>query len=319
MADRLVSRLGLQACAVLVALSAGQSVARAADRQTPPVGTLPVSGEPIAKSLPRRHEGTRLHWDPTFNRMDLPEMVVTGAAAFVALATNIASPRNTGWRGGILFDDQVRKALRLSTLDARLDVRGVTDVGLALIATFPVLVDSVIVAYWYRGSDDVAMQMVLIDAEAFAIAGAIQGASNYFAGRERPYGQDCGTQVPNSSVDCTFDTRYRSFFSGHSAISFTAASLTCAHHMTLGLFESAADPITCATGMVAAATIGALRIVGDAHYLSDVVVGAAVGTLVGLGVPLLHHYKRSAPDRTAEGLRVRMVPTLTGVELVGTF
>jgi membrane-associated phospholipid phosphatase len=319
MPHRSVPRRGLQVLVWLLTLAAGQGLARADDPQAPSVGTLPVSGEPIGKSLPRRHVGSRLHWDPAFNRMDLPEMVVTGAAAFVALGTNIASPRNTGWRGGILIDDQVRNALRLSTLDARLQIRGVTDVGLAVMATFPILVDSVIVAYWYRGSDDVALQMVLIDAEAFAIVGALAGTANYFSGRERPYGQDCGGQVPNSSVDCTFDTRYRSFFSGHSAISFTAASLICAHHQALQLFESAADPITCATGFVAAATVGALRIVGDAHYLSDVVVGAAVGTLVGLGIPLLHHYKRSAPDRTAEGLRVRLVPALTGVQLVGTF
>jgi membrane-associated phospholipid phosphatase len=38
---------------------------------------------------------------------------------------------------------------------------------------------------------------------------------------------------------------------------------------------------------VAAATTGTLRLVGDAHYFSDVFVGAVVGTAVGLGIPLL--------------------------------
>jgi len=267
---------------------------------------------------PRRYPGKRLYWDPKFDRMDTPEMVMTGVAASIALATNVMHPLNTGWKGGFFVDDQVRSALRLPTLDARLEVRSATDVGLALMTTYPILVDSIIVAYWYRGSDDVALQMALIDAEAFAITGAIEGTANILSGRERPYGQDCGKSVPSNSTDCAFDTRYRTFFSGHAAVSFTAAALICAHHEELDLFESSADHVACATGFVAAAAIGTLRIVGDAHYFSDVLVGALVGTTVGLGVPLLHHYKR-ASDAGKSAFRMNLLPGLTGAQVVGTF
>jgi hypothetical protein len=253
--------------------------------------------------------------------MDLPEMVVTGTAAGVAVGTAVAAPLHTGWQGGIGFDNAVRNALRASSFQARLDARDASDVGLGFITTFPILVDSLIVAYWYRGSKEVAVQMGLIDIEALTIAGAIQGTANFLSGRERPYGQDCGTQIPNDTQDCQSQSRYRSFFSGHSTLSFTSASLVCAHHMALHLFESGADPATCVTAYLAATTIGTLRIIGDAHYASDVLIGAAVGTAIGLGLPLLHHYKRAPSEEPTSqtGVAWRIVPLPTGVAVGGVF
>jgi hypothetical protein len=273
---------------------------------TPPPTTFPVSGTPIATGLPRRHEGKKLAWDPAFNRMDAPEVVLSSAVS-VALAGAIAPPLNTGWKGPIGFDESVRNALRLGSYQARLDARDVSDVGLALLTSYPILVDSLIVAYWYRGSEDVAVQMALIDAEAMAVSAAIQGAANFFGGRERPYGSDFGA-VPAQSIDCTSPSRYRSFFSGHSALSFTSAALVCAHHMSLDLFESAADPVACVSALVAAGAVATLRVVGDMHYASDVITGALIGAAVGLGFPLLHHYKRSVLGEPASaGVDVRFV------------
>jgi len=243
-------------------------------------------------------------------------MVLTAVAVGVALTAAIAPPLNTGWTGGILFDDSARSALRLPTYQQQLNARDVSDVGLALITTFPILVDSLIVAYWYRGSDDVALQMALIDVEAMAVAAAVQGAANFFGGRERPYGAECGGALPSQSSDCTSSSRYRSFFSGHSTLSFTSASLICAHHETLELFESGADLGTCISGFVAAGTIATLRVAGDMHYASDVLTGAIVGTAIGLGIPLLHHY-RAQPGGTASTLQ--FVPLPTGAQIVGTF
>jgi len=299
------------------ALGNSCATAHADEVAVPTASTAPASDLPPP---PRRHGGTPLRWDPSFDRMDTPEFILTGAAAGVALATNIVSPLKTGWDGPILIDDQMRK-LRLPTLDSRLEVRSGTDVGLAVMTTYPIVVDSLIVAYWYRGSSDVALQMALIDAEAFAITGAIEGASNFFSGRARPYSSDCGGAVPANTTDCSTDARYRSFFSGHTAVSFTAAGLICAHHEALHLFESAADDYTCIAGFVAAGAIGTLRMVGDAHYFSDVLVGAVVGTAVGLGIPLLHHYKRAAPDdaTSSSDFRLNLVPGFTGAQLVGTF
>lgn len=268
----------------------------------------------------QRCTSKQLCWAPSFNRMDIPEMVVTGIAAGIALGTNIAHPLNTGWSGGILFDDQVRKALRVSSVDTQLEIRSGTDLGLALMVSYPILVDSLIVAYWYRGSADVGLQMALIDAEAFAIVGAIEGTSNFLSGRARPYFSDCGGGLPSNTTACSTDTLNRSFFSGHSAVSFTAAALICAHHEALHLFDSGWDHVACASGFVAAAAIGTMRIMSDAHYFSDVFIGALVGTTVGLTIPLLHHYRRSKPSSaTPSAFRLNVVPGFGSAQIVGTF
>lgn len=290
-----------------------------ADVPTPP-GTLPVESQPVGVGLPKRHEGKKLEWDPSFNRMDAPEMVVTGVAAGIALAGAVVKPRQTGWTGGIAFDNAARNTLRLSSYQARLDIRDASDVGLAFMSTFPVLVDSALVAYWYRGSDDVALQMTLIDVEAYSISAGLQGAANFLAGRARPYVQDCGGAVSSSSIDCNTNSEWRSFFSGHSAISFTAAGLTCAHHLRLRLFETSADTVTCVAGFVAAAGIATMRVMGDMHYASDVITGAIVGTSVGLGVPLLHHYSGHEVDPDANSdFTLRIVPIAFGAAVGGSF
>ncbi|HEY1954232.1 MAG TPA: phosphatase PAP2 family protein [Polyangiaceae bacterium] len=286
------------------------------------VATMTVSSTSNADppfAIPQRCTGKQLCWAPSFNRMDIPEMVLTGAAASIALAANIVHPLNTGWSGGIFFDDAIRSALRLHSVDAQLEVRSGTDLGLAVMTSYPFLVDSLIVAYWYRGSADVALQMALIDAEAFAITGAIEGISNFVAGRARPYAQECGGGIPSNTTDCSGDTLNRSFFSGHSAVSFTAAALICAHHEALHLFDSAAaDHAACIAGFTAATAIGVMRIVGDAHYFSDVFIGALVGTTVGLTIPLLHHYNRAGSSKSSP-IGFSVVPGFGTATVVGTF
>jgi len=58
---------------------------------------------------------------------------------------------------------------------------------------------------------------------------------------------------------------------------------------------------------------------GDEHYFSDVLLGAAVGTTVGLAVPLLHHYKAAPGSASASTVHVHVVPSLGGAQVVGDF
>jgi membrane-associated phospholipid phosphatase len=282
----------------------------------PPPTTIKVEGAPIATDLPERFGGKKLVWDEAYTRVDTAQFVVTGVAAGVALATNIIKPRASNWSSTTGVDESVRDTLRFHTYTGRSRARDASDVVLGVMSAFPFIVDSLMIAYWYRGSADVARQMFLIDAEAMSIAAAIQGTVTWAAGRERPYVRDCGAEVPSQTIDCTTSSSHRSMFSGHTSQSFTSAALICAHHLKLDLFDSSADAITCGLAMTAATATGALRIMGDMHYVSDVVLGAAVGTLVGFGVPWFHHYRRSKEKETVE---VRIVPTFGGLAAVGGF
>ena len=277
--------------------------------------TIPVNSPTVGPGLLVRHPGERLSWEPTFASMKVGDYVVFGTSAAIALATAIAPPIKTGWSARNDFDNAMRDALRLRNYQSQIDVRDASDVGLAFITSFPILVDSLIVSYWYRGSRDAAFQMFAMDAEAFALAGAVQGTVSFLAGRERPYGADCGGALSSSTVDCTSNARYRSFFSGHSTLSFTSAALICSHHQMLRLFDSAADPITCGSAFALAAGVALFRVIGDMHYATDILVGAAVGTAIGFGVPLLHRSKKKDTNTTS----VTVVPGPGGIAVGGTF
>ena len=278
------------------------------------------------KDFPHSRGGTPLVWDPEYRRITTGDFVLTAVDGGVALAALIIKPINTGWTGPILFDNGARNSLRLTSLDARGVAADTSDVLLSVSLMGPFLVDSLATAWWYRGSADVAQQMAMIDGETMSITAAIQGLSAMFAGRQRPYVQTCGKVLPNSTVECQTDSKDRSFFSGHTSLTFTSAALVCSHHLNLDLFEdNPADEFSCATAELAAASTGLLRIMSDNHWASDVITGAVVGNAVGFGAPYFLHYRRHKKGDTAPAsaersdFSVHLLPTGLGAAAVGTW
>src|SRR6185503_6543850 len=165
--------------------------------------------------------------------------------------------------------------------------------------------------------------IALISLEAAAVASLIQGPTSALTSRERPYGRDCGKSIPANLDDCSGRNRYRSYFSGHTSMSFAAATVTCSHHARHDLFgDGLADGLACGAALTSAATVGTMRIVGQKHYVTDVLTGAAVGTLSGLGVPWLLHYipmARVESSRADAVFRFTVIPLPGGIAAGGTF
>jgi membrane-associated phospholipid phosphatase len=308
--------VALFGCVVLAA-----SPARAEPPVTPKPGVptpspLVLGGKPV--------EGEQLPMPPLVwrgHRFSAADYAITAVGGALTLAAAIVGPRSShSLSGGILFDESVRDALRAGSLRSRYVFRDASDVGLSLAVTWPFFADALTTAWWYRGSRDVAQEMALIDLETLAISSGVQGVTNVFVSRERPYGRDCGTDtLPNDAVDCDGNIHYRSFFSGHSAFSFTSAALICVHHFENELLGAPWDALSCATGYAVAGTTATFRVVSDVHYASDVLTGALVGTLIGYGVPLLH-YRRAAPAQArAQGLQLSLIPAAGGLGVLGIF
>jgi membrane-associated phospholipid phosphatase len=259
-------------------------------------------------------------WNPEWPRFGTADWIITGTGVAIALAAAIVPPQSKHAIGGVLFDDDARRRLRMPTSEGRYVARDASDVILSLEATWPFFVDALITTWWYRGSPDAAAQLALVDGEALAIVTAVQGATNTIVSRERPYGQVCGTpEQPDSTVDCEGNVRYRSFFSGHSAFSFMSAGLICVHHQKLDLLRGAGDTVACVTAYAGAAATATLRVMGDMHYVSDVAVGATVGTLVGLAVPLLHYRRVNLAPNDKAKLDWTLIPVGAGLGVGGTF
>ena len=305
-------RRSLLVVIAMAVASAATGVARADDLPAPPRGGQIPS--------PADHDDTKvapLYWD--WEHFSTGDYVITGAAGAITLAAAIIKPQAKHAVGGVLFDDSVRNTLRIGDSATRYIARDISDVGVSLSVTWPVFVDSLITAWWYRGSREVAQEMALIDLQTLAIAGAVQGATNVFISRERPYGRDCGGSIPDNTVDCDGTTRYRSFFSGHSAFSFASAALVCVHHFQHDLLGAPYDAISCAAGYAVAATTATMRVVSDVHYATDALTGALVGTTIGYLVPLLHYGKRSIGTVKVGSARLQLVPSLGGAGVLGVF
>jgi membrane-associated phospholipid phosphatase len=61
--------------------------------------------------------------------------------------------------------------------------------------------------------------------------------------------------------------------------------------------------IVAGVGFTLAACVGYLRIAADQHYLTDILVGSAVGGLVGWAIPRVFH-SPSPTSSTGAGLRL---------------
>jgi membrane-associated phospholipid phosphatase len=284
-------------------------------KQPRPVNALPI----VSTDAP-----PPLIWK--WRNFSTADFAVTIAAGALTLTAAIVKPRaQHSLTGPIGFDSDVRSALRADKLSMRYRFRDMSDVGLSLAVSWPFVGDALTTAWWYRGSRETAEEMALIDLQTLAISGALQGVTNVLVSRERPFGQDCGQgELPGDAIDCDGSFHYRSFFSGHSSFSFTGAALICIHHMENELLGPPWDAISCATGYAVAGTTATFRVVADVHYASDVLLGAAVGTLVGFGVPLLHYRRlgggpRLRADRARYEPTINLVPAPGGIGVAGTF
>lgn len=132
----------------------------------------------------------------------------------------------------------------------------------------------------------------LIVAEATLLAANLNQLTKFAFARERPFVRwmpsRAGEAIPEVTGSPSDDNL--SFFSGHTTIAFALAT-SSGTVATLRGYDAA--PIVWGAGLSMAAAVGYLRIAADKHYLTDVLTGVVVGSLVGVGVPMVFHGRRS--------------------------
>ncbi|HYO95820.1 MAG TPA: phosphatase PAP2 family protein [Polyangiaceae bacterium] len=284
-----------------------------------------LSGKPLdAAVLPQRGEGSRREWNASWRKFGLGNYALSGGSILLAVAATTIAPKAPRTTGRNDFDEWGRRTLSPRDYHSALWARDVSDVLVSVNIAFPLLIDSLVVTHWYRRSEEVAGQMALITSEVIAVTAALQTVTSSLAARERPYVRDCGTSLDPELEDCQESDRLRSFFSGHTSNAFAGAAVACSHHTTHDLFgDPMADGLACAALFLSAGTTGIMRVVGQRHYLTDVLTGATVGTLTGLGVPWLLHYgplaRRKGGPSGALHPSLHLVPMLNGLAVGGAF
>ena len=253
-----------------------------------------------------------VHWDPAWPQFRTSEWIAGGAGIALVLTSRLLPVPSAHWRGGFAIDESARGALRFHTPSARRWARDASDIGITINASWPFF-DALVVAGWYRHSPEVGVQQALISAEVLAVTAGVQQLVGLAVSRERPYGRECGGELPANTRDCLARDRYYSFFSGHSSHSFAAAAVSCMHHAYVPLYGGAADDWACAGGFGLAVTTALLRVATDVHYVSDVAIGALIGTTTGLMLPWALHYRHGAVPTGAKetgDVQLTVLPSL---------
>jgi membrane-associated phospholipid phosphatase len=193
-----------------------------------------------------------------------------GLAIGLALYANRLTPSACRFCEPDGFDLYLRTRLRWSHPDRAALASDVLANGVLPAA---VIAHAVVVS-WLDDSPRQAGEDLLAITEAVLLATDVNELVKGATGRLRP-AQWAADQRTGLEAN-------RSFYSGHASLAFSLAS-AAGTVSTLRGYRSA--PWVWAVGMTLAAGVGYLRVAGDAHWVTDVLAGAAIGGAIGWGVP----------------------------------
>lgn len=232
-------------------------------------------------------------------RLDLPVLAVAGAVSFGwVLSEELAPPHCAPDRCRI---DDVLLVDRWAAGQYEPTWRTISNVGSASLLAL-----SAAVLVIDEGPVNAAQDAVVV-AQSVLISNAIGVMVELAARRPRPLVYSERAPVDeimrgNSAL---------SFFSGHTAGAF---AVTWAMFAALERLhpDSAIPYVALAVGLTAASFIGVSRVIAGDHFPTDVLIGAAVGTSVGIVVPSLH----GAPAQVVGSYDARTGAGSLGLSLV---
>jgi membrane-associated phospholipid phosphatase len=273
----------------------------------------------------------KVEWSEDWRRASLWEGVAALAlsVADTEIDQRIPYPTTATWHGGILFDDWARQTFRGRTATAQSTASTLTDWFYKAGSLVPPVIDAYFAALSIHENADVAIQMAIIELEAYSVSALISLGAEHAVGRARPFTEDCGATNSAGQLlhQCGTSDDARSFYSGHAAATATTAGLVCIEHQHLPLFGGGvADLVPCVLMSAVSVASGLLRLTVDEHWASDVIVGWMAGAASGYLLPALMHYGfgNRPPGEVVSG-SLRAIPTLMpypggmGAGMVGAF
>lgn len=240
--------------------------------------------------------------------VDLP---VIGLSAAIWLGTSVAS-REMRWAGCGMCDPSTINGLDRRVIgNVNEPARIVSDVGLvtAIAAPFVLGLGDALLQRsrdrpaWKRRHLPGWGKEAVVLFETLSVNIAVTNVVKLAVRRPRPYSYDADSTIG----DPTEDEARLSFFSGHTSIAFAMATSFAYVFQARHPRSKWVAPVW-ALGMSLASVTGVARVAAGKHFWTDVIVGAAVGTSIGLLVPALH--------RNASAPRVAFAPSRTGAMVV---
>ncbi len=250
-----------------------------------------------------------LRWDP---RIDIPVagVLATGWVVSEFAVKKQLAPDECRWCATNGFDTAVRVAFNPSLSPSAEGIHG-PHVASNLIGFVGVPLAMLGIDALLSWRDGVFMKTFWADLvlilEATFTALDLNQATKFLVGRARPYTVGASAELLAQGSDLADNNL--SFFSGHSTFTFalTASAATIA---ALRNYRNAW--VLWVVGLPMAATTAILRLAADKHWASDILIGSAVGTAIGMLMPTLLH-GRIGP------ITARVTPISNGLAVSGRF
>ncbi len=244
---------------------------------------------------------------PGFLALESGAVLVTFAAYSTATGD---TPAQCTWCEPNSFDSSVRDALMMSNSKPPAYASHVLSLGVIPLGGFAGLLFPAL----SEDKGSWAASDAWIMANAFLLTTALSDGTKKLSKRQRPafhHGRQAETEAEHWP-----DEENLSFFSGDTAWAFVFASSSTTLAYLHG-YKTA--PYIAMGGGTLALTTGILRIAGDMHWATDVIAGAAVGTGVGIALPLLLHPRVSDSSEPAVTASPLTGDGVSGLMFSGTF
>jgi membrane-associated phospholipid phosphatase len=154
--------------------------------------------------------------------------------------------------------------------------RALSDLTAGAAVVVPLVADALDIGQGRAFTDD-----AIVFAQTLAINGALVSLAKYVAARPLPRTYAGDPNLINRVEG------YRSFYSGHTSLVFAALAASA---MTIRLRYGEKTWPWLVTGVVGT-SVAIERVADGRHFPTDVIVGAVMGTAVGITVPRLHALK----------------------------
>ncbi len=235
--------------------------------------------------------------------VDLPAIVIT---AVIAGAPVVLMDELSGPHCGPLCDRGSLNPFDRTVVGFRSDSAAVVAnilVGSAVALPFVFDLIDVAISDTADGWSGWATDVVVLG-ETALVNNALFQVTKLAVRRPRPYAYDPDVSVTErSQADAAM-----SFYSGHTANAFAMATaysyLFTKRHADSGMVI----PVWLGTHLLAVGT-GVSQVLAGEHFWTDVIVGAVVGSAVGLAIPHLHLRDSEGPEKS-DGLSIHLAPTV---------
>ncbi len=267
--------------------------------------TEPLSNQEKAQSISaqekaRRH---RLTWSAP---KDVSIILVTGGGwIFTELNKEGIAPANCRWCSTNALDNGVTGLLGWENRHAAATMSDITAFGAIPLATLGSLA---FLSYGDERLDEMPLN-ALVMVQALTISSALNQTVKFIAGRERPFAAELSPSEKRA-VDHAADNNL-SFYSGHANMAF-ALAVSAGTIAWMRDYENQA--LVWGVGLPIAAFVGYGRIAAKKHYLTDVMLGAAIGSGIGFAVPYFLHRPKALG-----GGWITLAPSTNGAAIAGTF